>query len=122
MAVKRTKHIEFEYKGALYELYFTRKTARRLEEEGFVLKDFDAKLASSVFTLFSGAFYAQHKFVKPAEKEEIFDHISKKITKNGDDEEGETLAQRLLALYSETISSLFDDEESEDSENLITWS
>ena len=121
MAVRNVNPIKFEYEGAAYELYFTRATIKRMENDGFVLSNLKDKSMNTVLDLFAGAFQARHKFTKRAEIEKIYDALRKKNknVKNGDGED-ETLIERLIALYNAPYEALLGDDE--DDENLIEWS
>lgn len=121
MAIEKVKPIEFDYMGVHYELFFTRKSIQRMEKNGFDITKVDSRLASSVYELFSGAFYAKHRKTTDDVIERIFDMFSKKSDDSGNEEngDGETLFQRLMKLYSATLTSLLEDDE--DDENLIRW-
>ena len=73
------KTISFDYKGTKYTLEFTRASIRALENQGFKLSDVEDKPMTTLPTLFAGAFYAHHRFLKPAVIEEIFDNIKDKM-------------------------------------------
>lgn len=104
--------IRFEYNGKTYILGFNRKTVRQMENEGFIF-DMDKRPLTFVSDLFAGAFKMNHRF----EKREVIDAIHAEL------KDKDKLTEKLVQMYSDTIKSLMsDDENSEENENLITWS
>lgn len=103
------KTISFDYKGTKYTLEFTRASIRALENQGFKLSDIEDKPMSTLPTLFAGAFYAHHRFIKPAVIEEIFDIMPDKMD----------LITKLGEMYNEPIEALVDDPE--DNEGNLNW-
>ena len=103
------KTISFDYKGTKYTLEFTRASVRALENQGFKLSDIEDKPMSTLPTLFAGAFYAHHRFLKPAVIEEIFDNIKDKMG----------LITKLGEMYNEPIEALVDDPE--EKEGNLNW-
>ena len=67
------KQICFEYKGTEYTLEFTRKTRTQMEDRGFIAYEILDKPMNALPTLFAGAFLANHKFIKKALVDEMFD-------------------------------------------------
>ena len=104
-----SKQLNFEYKGILYTLEYTRKSVEQMEREGFVADDIQTKPMSMLPTLFAGAFKANHRWVK----RELIDEIFSKMTNKGE------LIGKLAEMYNEPILALVDDP-AESSENL-TW-
>ena len=104
-----SKQLRFEYNGTEYTLEYTRRTVEQMEREGFVADDIKTKPMTMLPTLFAGAFKAHHRFVKPDVINEIYSMMINK----------EALIGKLAEMYSDTLSSLFD-EPAESSGNL-TW-
>lgn len=103
------KTISFDYKGTKYTLEFTRASIRALENQGFKLSDIEDKPMSTLPTLFAGAFYAHHRFIKPTVIEEIFDIMPDKMD----------LITKLGEMYNEPLEALIDDPE--DNEGNLNW-
>lgn len=118
MAIERVNPIRFEYDGESYELFFTRRTVRQMELDGFRTENLKDQTINTVLDLFAGAFQAKHKFVKRDKIEKIYDALRKKGTSKNEDGETETLIERLLKLYREPYEVLLEDK---DDENLIEW-
>ena len=91
------KQIVITYKGDEYTLEFNRKIVKRMEENGFVV-DTD-KPATMITELFRGAFQMHHKRISPDLVEEIWDAQRHK----------DKLLTELIAMYSEPIAALMDD-------------
>lgn len=102
------KQIAITYKGVDYTLEFDRKIAKRMEEGGFVI-DLD-KPVSTITGLFKGAFQMHHRKIQPDLVEEIWDAQRNK----------EGLLTALVTMYTETASSLIDEDEGASDEN-PTW-
>lgn len=103
------KQIIFNYEGKDYTLEFTRRTVKRMEDEGFVASDIDTRPMTLLPALFAGAFKAHHPFVKPDVIDKIF-----AVMPNKDE-----LIGKLAEMYNEPIMSLMD--EPEDSAGKVDW-
>ena len=101
------KQIVLQYDGKDYTLEFNRRVARRMEESGFVVDT--EKPVSLITDLFRGAFQMHHRRITPEEIEKIWAAQSHK----------DDLLAALVQMYTETVSSLMDEEETEN-EN-PTW-
>lgn len=123
MANERAKHIEFDYEGEHYELFYTKATVKRLEQSGFTREDITEKPINGVMALFEGAFWAdpnlKHRQMKRSEIEKIYTLLRKGSSKKGADGENETLVGRLLELFNQPYKDLLEDDE--DDESLIVW-
>ena len=106
------KKITLNYNDKTYTLEYTRKSVETLERQGFNLSDIKKKPISTIPMLFSGAFLANHKFVK----KDVIDRIFSKL--KGKDE----LINTLIEMYAETMTSLMDEPEDDESEGNLTWS
>lgn len=104
------KQINFTYKDQDYTLEFNKRVVKAMENAGFVITDFDKKAMNTLPELFKGAFRMHHKKLKDDYIEEIFTHFTDR----------EALWERLIEMYAEPQSKLFD-EPDEDDENLIKW-
>lgn len=104
--------IRFEYKDKNYVLGFNRKTVKQMEREGFKLDEVETKPLTCISDLFAGAFKMNHRF----EKREVIDQI------HADIKDKDKLTENLIQMYSDTVKSLMADDDSEDNENLISWS
>ncbi len=105
----KMNRISFSYKERDYILEYTRASIRRMEAQGFRIDDVEGAPLSTLEALFEGAFYANHKSIRPALLEEIHGELS--------DKEG--LYAKLFEMYAETVNTLVMDDE-EDSGN-IKW-
>ena len=103
------KQIIFNYEGKDYTLEFTRRTVKRVEDEGFVASDIDTRPMTLLPALFAGAFKAHHPLVKPDVIDKIFTGMPNK----------EELIGKLAEMYNEPIMSLMD--EPEDSTGKVDW-
>lgn len=103
------KTISFDYKGTKYTLEYTRASVRALENQGFKLSDIEEKPMTTLPTLFAGAFYAHHRFLKQAVIDEIFDIMPDKMG----------LITKLGEMYNEPLEALIDDPE--DNEGNLNW-
>lgn len=107
------KTIRLEYDGTTYTLEFTRRSVRRMEEQGFRVQDVTDRPMSTLPALFQGAFLAHHPFIKPAVVDAIFDRIQHK----------EDFLMKLAEMYTEPLTALMGEpEESEgDEKNVASW-
>ena len=104
------KQICFTYEGKDYTLEFTRRTIKRMEDEGFIASEIDIKPMTTLPALFAGAFKAHHAFVKP----DVIDKIYKGMPNK------DQLIQKLSEMYNEPIMSLMD-EPDEDASGKVDW-
>ena len=100
--------ISMTYGKTEYTLEYNRQSVKTMEAQGFVLDELTSKPMTMIPMLFSGAFIKNHRGLKRALIDEIFDNIN---DKNG-------LMEALMEMYAETLSSLTDDSESEGN---ATW-
>ena len=107
--------IKVTYKEQEYNLEYSRNAVKALEQQGFVLDQVGDKPMTMVPLLVYGAFMKNHKGIKRALVDEIYDHISDKV---GDGENG--FIQALLEMYAETVNTLTDNN-SVDEGNVATW-
>lgn len=91
-----------------YELEYSRQSVRMMESQGFVIDQISSKPMTMIPMLFSGAFAKNHRGIKRALIDEIFENISDKTG----------LINALIEMYAETLSSLTDENENEGN---ATW-
>lgn len=103
------KQIMFTFEGKDYTLEFTRRTVKRMEEEGFSLGDVEKRPVSLLPALFAGAFKAHHPFVKAEEIDRIF-----AVFPNKSD-----LISKLGDMYNDPILTLMD--EPEETAGKLDW-
>lgn len=107
--------INIEYQGKEYVLEYTRNTVKQMEQQGFVLDQVSERPMTMIPLLIYGAFMRNHKGVKRALVDEIYEHITDKI---GDSDNG--FIQTLIEMYAETVSTLTDGS-SVDEGNAAVW-
>ena len=100
--------ITFTYDGKDYCLEFTRKTVRRMEENGFEIARFEKAPMTVLPDLFAGAFLANHRFVDRKVIDTIYDKMTDKAS----------LIDTLGRMYNEPIEALMADG---DEGNGIAW-
>ena len=100
--------ITINYGKTEYTLEYNRQSVKTMEAQGFVLDELTSKPMTMIPMLFSGAFIKNHRGLKRALIDEIFDNIN---DKNG-------LMEALMEMYAETLSSLTDNAEAEGN---ATW-
>jgi hypothetical protein len=103
------KQITFEYNDKKYALEFTRASVERLERQGFSLDELDAKPATMMPLLFTGAFYANHSNAKRGVVDEIYNSLPNKSD----------LFTALGRMYGDALNTLFEEPE-EDGKN-VNW-
>ena len=103
------KQLRFTYQDKEYCLEYTRKSVEAMERKGFVISDLESKPMSVLPTLFAGAFFANHRFVK----QETIDEIYSKLTNKSE------LISKLAEMYNEPILALVD--EPEESAGNVDW-
>ena len=91
-----------------YTLEYNRQSVKTMEAQGFVLDELTSKPMTMIPMLFAGAFIKNHRGLKRAVIDDIFDHINDKTG----------LMEALMELYAETLSSLTDNGEAEGN---ATW-
>lgn len=103
------KQLKFTYQDREYCLEYTRKSVELMERQGFVASDINDKPMTVLPALFSGAFLANHRFVK----KEVIDEIFAKLTNKSE------LIGKLAEMYNEPIMALIDDPE--EAEGNVDW-
>lgn len=103
------KTITIKYEGTEYTLEFTRRSIEAMERQGFVIGDIKTKPMTTLPTLFAGAFFAHHRFIKRDVVDAIFEKLSDK----------EKFLEKLAEMYAEPLEALMD--EPEESEGNLTW-
>lgn len=101
--------ISLDYNGKTYTLEFTRASVATMERQGFQASEVSGKLATSWPVLFAGAFLANHRHVKKSEIDEIFERTEGRYE----------LFEELIAMYADTVTSLF--EAPEDDGKNASW-
>lgn len=101
------KRIIINYKGNEYTLEFNRKTVKRMEEAGFVVDT--NKPMTMITELFRGAFQMHHRRIDSALVEEIWAAQKKK----------DDLLGVLVEMYAEPLTTMLDEQETED--DTPTW-
>ena len=101
------KPITFEYRGTKYTLEYTRKTIKRMEENGFRINQVAEQPMSMLPALFAGAFLAHHRYTPQDTIDDIFEHMGDK----------ENLYVALGELYRATMEALT----AEPTEGNIKW-
>lgn len=93
------KQIQLSYKDKEYKLEYTRATVERMERAGFAIQNIEKGMyASTIPTLFHGAFFEHHKFIKRHEAEEIMDSVS----------DLSELVSKLIEMYNDTLLSVIE--------------
>ena len=100
--------ITINYGKTEYTLEYSRQSVKTMEAQGFVLDELTSKPMTMIPMLFAGAFIKNHRGLKRALIDEIFDNIN---DKNG-------LMEALMEMYAETLSALTDNAEAEGN---ATW-
>lgn len=100
--------INLTYDTKEYTLEYSRQSVKTMEAQGFVLDELTTKPMTMIPLLFSGAFIKNHRGMKRALIDEIFDAISDKSN----------LMEALMELYAETLSTLT---EATTEEGNATW-
>ena len=91
-----------------YILEYNRQSVKTMEAQGFVLDELTSKPMTMIPMLFAGAFIKNHRGLKRAVIDDIFDNINDKTG----------LMEALMELYAETLSSLTNNAEAEGN---ATW-
>lgn len=95
--------ITLNYNDKDYTLEYNRQSVRMMESQGFVLEQISAKPVTMIPMMFSGAFIKNHRGLKRALIDEIYDEVA--------DKSG--LLNALMEMYAETLSTLTDEKEVE---------
>lgn len=102
--------IEFNYKNKDYTLEYNRDAIKLMERQGFNAEKFTEQPMTMVELAFEGSFIKNHSKTTKAEVEEIYSLFKNK----------RELINQLIIMIQETYSTLFDDNEEDDSKN-IEW-
>ena len=97
--------ITVEYQQKEYTLEYSRNAVKQMEQNGFILEKIAEQPVNMIPLLVYGAFIKNHKGIKRALVDEIYDHIADKI---GDADGENGFIQILLEMYAETINTLTD--------------
>ena len=108
--------ITVTYQKHDYALEFSRTTAKAIEDQGFVLDQLGDKPATMIPLLVYGAFMKNHRGIKRALVDEIYENLVKKV--GTENEEG--FIGVLAEMYAETVSTLTDDSNIDEG-NAATW-
>ena len=100
--------IAITYEKKDYVLEYNRQSVKTMESQGFVLDELTSKPMTMIPMLFSGAFIRNHKGMKRALIDEIYDNVGDKTG----------LMEALMEMYAETLSTLT---ENDGSEGNATW-
>ena len=95
--------ITLNYDEKDYTLEYNRQSVRMMESQGFVLEQISTKPVTMIPMMFQGAFIKNHRGLKRALIDEIYDEVA--------DKSG--LLNALMEMYAETLSSLTDEKEVE---------
>lgn len=108
--------ITVTYKKQNYELEYSRRSVKYMEDNGFIADKLGDMPATMVPLLVYGAFMKNNQGIKRSLVDEIYKNVVGKVGKDG--EEG--FIQVLLEMYAETASELLDDSTVEEG-NAATW-
>ena len=100
--------IAITYEKKDYVLEYSRQSVKTMESQGFVLDELTSKPMTMIPMLFSGAFIKNHKGMKRALIDEIYEQIGDKTG----------LMEALMEMYADTLSTLT---ENDGSEGNATW-
>lgn len=95
--------ITLNYDEKDYTLEYNRQSVRMMESQGFVLEHISTKPATMIPLMFQGAFIKNHRGIKRALIDEIYDEV---VDKSG-------LLNALMEMYAESLSTLTDEKEVE---------
>ena len=99
-----------KYSGKDYTLEFNRQSVRMMESQGFAADELTKKPVTMIPLLVQGAFMKNHKGLKRATVDDIYDGVADKSA----------FIAALVELYSETVSTLLSDAE-DDKEGNVSW-
>ena len=100
--------ITMKYSGKNYTLEYTRQSVKMMESQGFAAEELTKQPVTMIPLLFQGAFMKNHKGLKRALIDEIYDNVSDKSA----------LISALVEMYSETVTALIGDS---DEEGKASW-
>ena len=100
--------ITMKYSGKEYTLEYKRQSVRLMESQGFAADELTKQPVTMIPLLFQGAFMKNHKGLKRATIDEIYDGVAEKSA----------LIAALAEMYSETVGALISDREDEGN---VTW-
>ena len=92
-------HINISYENKDYELEYSRQTVKTMEAQGFVLEEISTKPATMIPMLFQGAFLKNHRGIKRALIDDIYNALPEKSE----------LLNALIEMYGDTLSTLTND-------------
>lgn len=107
--------ITVTYDKKSYDLEFSRNAVKQMEQQGFVLDQIGDKPMTMIPLLVYGAFMKHNKGIKRSLVDEIYEHITDKVS---DNENG--FINALLEMYAETVTTLTDNG-SVDEGNAAIW-
>ena len=107
--------ITIEHKKQKYTLEYSRQSVKQMEQRGFSIEHMDEKPMTMIPMLFQGAFIKNHKGVKRAVMDEIYDGITDRFN-----EEGTGFIQVLAEMYAETLNTLIEAKEVDEG-NAASW-
>jgi hypothetical protein len=102
--------IKFKYKDKDYTLEYNRYAIKVIEKQGFNAEKFTEQPMTMVELAFEGAFIMNHAKITTAEVEEIYSLFKNK----------RALINQLIVMIQEAYSTLFDEDEEDNSKN-IDW-
>lgn len=108
--------ITVNYKNEDYTLEYSRFTASAIEKQGFNLDELTSKPNIMIPLLVHGAFLKHHRDLKQKMIDEIYEHLTNKMGKEG--EEG--FISVIADMYAETVSVLTDETHADEG-NVATW-
>ena len=100
--------IAITYDKKEYVLEYSRQSVKTMESQGFVLDELTSKPMTMIPMLFNGAFIKNHKGMKRALMDEIYEGLGDKTG----------LMEALMEMYADTLSTLTDDKGGEGN---ATW-
>lgn len=95
--------IALNYNKKEYTLEYSRQSVKTMEAQGFILSEVAEKPATMIPMLFQGAFIRNHKGIKRGLMDEIYEELKDKTG----------LLEALVSMYTETLSTLTEDNENE---------
>lgn len=93
--------ITLSYNKKEYILEYSRQSVRMMESQGFAADELAKQPVTMIPLLFQGAFSKNHKGLKRAVIEEIYDNIADKGA----------LITALVEMYSDTVTTIIGDKE-----------
>ena len=107
--------ITLNYGKQTYTLEYSRNSVKQMEQQGFVLDQLSEKPMTMVPMLVYGAFTKNHKGIKRALVDEIYEHVADKF-----EDSGNGFVQALVEMYAETVNVLTENA-AVDEGNAATW-